>query len=115
MATDNHIGDRNPDSGQRRRVTRVRAELPVAIAFSDGQKLPARVVDVSLGGLYLRADRVPEYGEALTVIVRLDEGADWVLLPARVRWFSRGGFGVEFEELSEEQRRALSIFVTRAA
>jgi c-di-GMP-binding flagellar brake protein YcgR len=98
-------------SGQRRRLVRVPADLRVVVALRDGQKAPARVLDVSTGGMHLEADRVPAYGEALTVVVRLREGDDWHLIPATVRWFSRQGFGVAFEGLDERQTHSLSTFV----
>ncbi|HVU03512.1 MAG TPA: PilZ domain-containing protein [Polyangiaceae bacterium] len=104
-----------PSSRTRRELARVRADLRVVLSYRDGEKLPARVVDVSVGGMNLRADRVPEYGEAITVIVRLRETEDWHLIPAAVRWFSQGGFGVAFENLSAGQQRALRIFVEQSA
>jgi Tfp pilus assembly protein PilZ len=114
MNTPDHT-ERFAPVSQRRRVTRKRTQIPLAIAFSDGQKVPARAIDVSVGGLFLQAERVPEYGEQLTVVVQLYEGADWVLLPVRVRWFAKGSFGVEFGKLSEQQRRDLAILLTSAA
>jgi|SRR6185369_14159932 len=104
-----------PSSGLRRGVQRVRADLRVVIRFRNGEKHPARVVDVSVGGMNLRADRIPEYGEAITVVVQLRESDDWFLIPAAVRWFSHGGFGVAFENLTPGQARALSTFVDQSA
>jgi c-di-GMP-binding flagellar brake protein YcgR len=103
------------ESGQRRRLVRVRADLRVAIALRDGHKALAHVIDVSTGGMHLRADRVPAYGEALTVIVRLGDAEDWYLIPATVRWFTSQGFGVAFEELDDAQARSLAKFVDQAA
>lgn len=103
------------ESGQRRQVLRVRADLRVVIAFSDGEKIPARVVDLSIGGMNLRADRVPNYGEAVTVVVQLRTSDDWHLIPATVRWFLHGDFGVEFENLEASQSRALASFIDQAA
>jgi c-di-GMP-binding flagellar brake protein YcgR len=110
-----YIGGDTGGSGQRRRVTRVRANLTVVLVYADGQKVPARIVDVSVGGMFLRSERTPGYGEQITVVVRLDEASEWFLLPAAVRWFAKDAFGVEFSALSPEQRRALDIFITRAA
>jgi c-di-GMP-binding flagellar brake protein YcgR len=104
-----------PESGQRRAVTRVQADLRVVLSFRDGEKMPARVIDVSVGGMNLRSDRVPEYGEGLTVVVQLRESDDWHLIPAAVRWFSHGGFGVAFENLNAGQARALAMFVEQSA
>jgi hypothetical protein len=102
-------------SGQRRRVLRVRADLRVVLALATGEKRPARVVDVSVGGMFLQCERVPSYGEAVTVIVRLRESDDWHLIPAVVRWFSGSGFGVAFEGLDQRQALALAAFVDQFA
>lgn len=104
-----------PSSGTRRGIQRVRADLRVVLSFRDGEKQPARVVDVSVGGMNLRADRVPEYGETITVVVQLRESEDWHLIPAAVRWFSHGGFGVAFENLTTGQARAISAFIDQSA
>ncbi len=101
-------------SSTRRRI-RVRADLGVVLAFGDGQKVPARVVDLSTGGMSVRCQRVPSYGELVRVIVRLVESDDWHLIPARVRWFSGQGFGVSFESLDVRQSNALERFVAQSA
>lgn len=104
-----------PPSGQRRRVRRVRAELHTVVARDRGDKISAQVTDVSTGGMFVSAETTPDYGERVTVVVRFDDGQDWLLLPATVRWLTRGGFGVEFESLDSDQRQALSEFIDRAA
>src|SRR5690349_16813993 len=109
-----YSGDRH-DSGRRRRVARVQADLSVVVAFKDGEKRPARVIDVSVGGMHLRCDRVPEYGEVVKVVVQLRSSDDWHFLPGAVRWFTSQGFGVGFESLDQEQARALIAFVDQAA
>lgn len=103
------------DSGRRRRVVRVRADLRVVIAFKDGDKRPARVLDVSVGGMHVRCDRVPEYGEIVKVVVQLRSSDDWHFLPGAVRWFTSQGFGIGFEGLDRIQAQALAVFVDQAA
>lgn len=100
-----------PKSGQRRMVQRVRTDLFVALSLADGTKLPARVIDVSTGGMFLHCAAGPEYGQAVTVVARLKERDDWTLLPATVRWITREGCGVEFDALSEKNARALEEFM----
>ncbi|SRR5260221_7039184 len=100
---------------RRRQVARVQADLRVVVALRDGEKRSATVMDLSTGGMHLRADRAPEYGEAITVVVQLYESGDWHLIPATVRWFSRRGFGVAFEGLDRRQAIALSAFVDQSA
>jgi hypothetical protein len=107
-------GDRH-ESGRRRRVARVQADLSVVVAFKDGDKRPARVIDVSVGGMHLRCERVPEYGEVVKVIVQLSSSGEWHFLPGAVRWFTSQGFGVGFESLDQNQARALVAFVDQVA
>jgi c-di-GMP-binding flagellar brake protein YcgR len=102
---------RPPESSHRRLIVRVPADLSVVVAFTDGDKKPARVADVSLGGMNLTCERTPEYGEAIRLILQFEKGEDWHVLPAVVRWFSKGGFGVEFERLGENQADALARFI----
>lgn len=111
---ENFRGDSH-DSGRRRRVTRVQADLRVVIAFKDGDKRPARVIDVSVGGMHVRCDRVPEYGEVVKVVVQLRSSEDWHFLPGAVRWFTSQGFGIGFDGLDQKQAAALAAFVDQVA
>src|SRR5215510_7924540 len=95
----------------RRRAARVRANMRVVLARQNGEKHPATVIDVSTRGMHLRAESTPAYGEPVTVIAQLAGSAEWHLVPARVRWFSRRGFGVAFEQLGAAESRALEALV----
>lgn len=106
--------EHHPDTGRRRRIQRVQTELNVVIALGDGRKLPARVMDVSLGGMHLKSATVPEYGTAVTVVGQLQK-EEWALLPATVRWFTSAGFGIEFEALTDEQAARLAAFLELTA
>jgi len=97
------------------RLRRVRANLRVVIALRNGDKCQARVLDVSTGGMHLESERVPEYGEPVTVVVRLEDSDDWHLISATVRWVGRKRFGVAFDALDSRQADALAEFVGRAA
>jgi hypothetical protein len=112
---DGSSGGDSHDSGRRRRVVRVQADLGVVIAFKDGDKRPARVIDVSIGGMSFRCDRVPEFGELVKVVVQLRASDDWHFLPGAVRWFTSQGFGVGFEGLDQNQARALAAFVDQVS
>jgi hypothetical protein len=74
-----------PRSGLRRVAVRVPADLRVVVARQGGQKQAARVVDLSVHGMHLEASDVPNYGEAVTIVVRLQPERDWLVLPATVR------------------------------
>jgi hypothetical protein len=104
-------GHKKVEGDSRRRSARVRADLRVVFARANGEKHPATVIDVSTRGMHLRAESPPAYGEAVTVIVQLGRSVDWHIVPARVRWFSRGGFGVAFERLGAAESSALEAFI----
>ena len=98
-------------SGIRRIAVRVPADFSVVVARTGGEKLVARVTDISITGMHLAAPVVPEYGEQITVVLRFSLDADWLLLPATVRWFSKTGFGVALHALDEHRIRELGRFV----
>lgn len=89
--------------------------MGVVVARDSGEKLRGRMLDLSLGGMHIAAERVPSYGERVRVLVQLSPEDDWLILPARVRWFTSRGFGVEFSSLDARQERALCQFVERWA
>jgi hypothetical protein len=101
-------------SGIRRLATRVPADFTVVVVRASGDKHPARLVDLSVTGMHLESAEVPAYGESLTIVVRLGERRDWLLLPAHVRWFSRSGFGVELHSLDATALQALGGFIDAA-
>jgi hypothetical protein len=102
-------------SGQRRRVFRVRADVSVLVVHQDDTKRPARLMDVGLGGMHVASPVVPDYGEQVRILVKIDASAEWLLLPSRVRWFTRGGFGVEFESLDQLNALRLAEWVDSLA
>ena len=85
--------------------------MGVVVARTTGDKWPARMLDVSVGGMQVACERVPDFGEELTMIVQLDPNGHWLLLSARVRWFTSRGFGVEFGQLRPDQIAALADFI----
>ena len=98
-------------SGIRRIAVRVPADFSVVVARHGGEKLVARVTDISITGMHLSAPVVPDYGEQITIVLRFSLEGDWLLLPASVRWFSKTGFGVAFHALDEHRTKDLGRFV----
>ena len=96
-------------------MQRVTINVSVVIACADGKKVPARASDVSNGGMFAECAEPPAYGEEVTVVVRLDGTGEWTLLPARVRWVTARGCGVEFGLLDSAQRRSLDRLINSAA
>jgi len=98
-------------SGIRRIAVRVPADFSVVVSRHGGQKLVARVTDISITGMHLAAPVVPDYGEQITIVLRFSLDGEWLLLPASVRWFSKTGFGAAFHALDERRTRELGRFV----
>jgi hypothetical protein len=98
-------------SGIRRIAVRVPADFSVVVARQGGEKVVARVTDISVTGMHLVGPVVPEYGEQVTIVFRFSLEEEWLLQRATVRWFSKTGFGVEFHALGETQASKLARFV----
>ncbi|MBX3246892.1 MAG: PilZ domain-containing protein [Myxococcales bacterium] len=70
-------------------------------------------VDISLGGAFVLARRLPEVGQPLVLQLSTPTAWDPLEIPSHVRWLddgSRGGamgFGVRFEGLTRGQATAL--------
>src|SRR4051812_48347432 len=68
--------DDDPSVIQRREHARVQADLPVSLirAAADDDRLMARTVNVSGGGIVVRGVREFEVGERVSVVLWLDDG-----------------------------------------
>ena len=98
-------------SGLRRTLVRVNTDVGLVIARGTGEKWEGRMLDLSVGGMQVACNQTPGFGEALTLVVKLHRGGQWLLLPATVRWFTSRGFGVEFGQLDEKQIAELAQFI----
>ncbi len=101
------------NSGLRRSLVRVAADIGVVVARASGDKWHGRMLDLSVGGMQVACDRAPDFGELLTLVVQLYGGGPWLLLPGTVRWFTSRGFGVEFGILNQHQIEELAQFIDR--
>jgi c-di-GMP-binding flagellar brake protein YcgR len=99
----------NPGSDERRRYGRLRCENATSCI--------GKILDISASGMrVLRRGRLLlEVGNELSITVHPDPdaGEPFLTLPSRVVWIERVGFrkhmyGIEFAELSDEQKRRLS-------
>lgn len=108
------------ESADRRRHPRVKAKLHMV--YEDGRtSLKTRVVDISLGGVFLEMDRPPEAGTEIRLTPVLPDrtgGTPSVQIKGRVVRVveydlenfrgSVGGIGVEFSDVSETEQSLLS-------
>lgn len=84
--------------------------LPIACEIAGEASLSGVVVDLSVGGLYIEAERAPAFGTNLTIVGDFP-GAPGLRLPAIVRWAKPGGFGVQFGLLGARETHILSGLV----
>jgi len=76
-------------------------------------------VDLSAGGTFLRSDLLLEEGERLGLEFGMPGSSDRVHADAQVAWVRRfpkpnepAGMGIEFVQMSEEDRASLSKFLS---
>lgn len=86
----------------------------VEVGGLTGSTFKARAVDLSAGGMHLRASELPEIGTPLSC--RFDSAADTVVCEGEVVWrreSAKGGdFGLRFRQLDTESERVLRELCT---
>jgi Tfp pilus assembly protein PilZ len=114
----------SPGRRDTRRFSRRDALLPVVVRAA-GNRVEAGIrldtTDLSEGGAFLRSDLLFEVGETLSLEIPLAPG-ETLAAHGRVAWVTRGGdgntpagMGIEFEELSAQDRRRLTQGLRRTA
>ncbi|HEX6123828.1 MAG TPA: PilZ domain-containing protein [Pyrinomonadaceae bacterium] len=84
----------------------------VELEFASGRR-SARISDISVGGCYIDTIAQVPVGESLTLHIASDDAS--MQFAGRVAYVLEGfGFGVEFVDLSEQQREFLSHLISRA-
>jgi hypothetical protein len=107
--------DDDPSVIQRRDHARVQADLPVTVIreSEEGERITARTVNVSGGGVMVRGVAEVEVGERVSVVLWLDdEGKRPLETPARVvRDIEPGVVGLLFDLIDEPARERLIHYV----
>jgi Tfp pilus assembly protein PilZ len=114
----------SPGRRDTRRFSRRDALLPVVVRAA-GNRVEAGIrldtTDLSEGGAFLGSDLLFEVGETLSLEIPLAPG-ETLAAHGRVAWVTRGGdgntpagMGIEFEELSAQDRRRLTQGLRRMA
>jgi type IV pilus assembly protein PilZ len=93
---------------EKRSHPRVPIGLAVSCEVKDGPVIPGRGKDISIGGMFIEATEVPEFGTAITIVARLPGSSTDARLPAVVRWSSAGGFGIQFGLLGARDTHAIT-------
>ncbi|MEZ4294526.1 MAG: PilZ domain-containing protein [Polyangiaceae bacterium] len=83
-------------------------ELPAAFQFEGGDRVPASLRDVSLGGVFLETEAPAPYGARIVIHVKLPGLKDESTIQATVRWVKKGsGMGVQFGVMGARETHAL--------
>jgi uncharacterized protein (TIGR02266 family) len=105
--------------------TRRYLRLPIAVEFrvkdADGAvdgELQFDAVDISAGGAFLRSEYLLEQDDKLEVSFLLPNRPQRINARARVAWVTKSpklkgeaGMGIEFLDLSEDERAAITAYV----
>jgi len=94
----------------KRRHPRVPVNLPISCEVANQGTVTGTLVDVSMGGAFVSAEKAPAFGAEVTIVGDLP-GAPGARLPAVVRWSKPGGFGVQFGLLGARETHALNHLV----
>jgi uncharacterized protein (TIGR02266 family) len=102
---------------EKRRHNRIPLELPVILRHM-GRIIPATALNVSSGGMYLRAEQADISGNhPVEVIFDLDDGERDLSLRGQVTRIEEDtdgtGMGVQFTNLFSESHKALSEYLRR--
>jgi hypothetical protein len=82
----------------------------------NGQKndQASQTMDMSLDGLYLVADPIPEVGSVLWLDIDLPHASRVISAYAEVVWLNRSGGGLHFEVIKEEDLETLKNYLSGA-
>jgi Tfp pilus assembly protein PilZ len=83
-----------------RRQPRIPFEAAIEIVLEDGSKQPGQLTNISAGGTFVQTEPLPEFGQKITILVRLPGIPDECEIPSIVRWVKKdAGVGLQFEHL----------------
>jgi len=100
---------------QKRQHTRLDFGTALEIHFGDRSQ-PGRSLNISTGGIFIDTAPLPEFGDRLTLHIKLPGIADMCGIPCIVRWKKDGeGAGLQFEKLRPIEVWALNKLVKSLA
>ena len=86
---------------------RISVSLDIVCNGKDAS-FPGVAKDLSLGGMFIEATTVPDFGTNLNIVCRLPGATRDSNLPAIVRWAKPGGFGVQFGPLGARETHVIA-------
>lgn len=99
---------------ERRRFRRVNIVTEVEIV-SEKETLLAPTRDISIGGMFLKTTATPPINTPVELRFSLDPGTPVLHATGQIVYIVPGrGLGIEFAELSDENRGRIQEFVERA-
>ena len=85
--------------------------VPVQYRDSEGRRGHNYTLDISAGGCFIETGEPGNFGSELLISLSFPGRAEPFRVKGKIAWRGRNGFGVQFEELSEEQQSELNYFV----
>lgn len=98
---------------EQRKHLRVSLNLAVTCIPPEGEGFEGAVKDISLGGMFVEAERQLPFASSLTLVLSGVAGRE-LRLPAVVRWSDRHGFGVQFGLLGAYATHAILELVKKS-
>ncbi len=90
---------------ERRKHVRKSVTIPVALLLPERLEVTCR--DLSLGGVFVEAERTLAYGSKLTVLLRLPGLNEESSVEGTVRWGQGNGMGIQFGPMGARETAAL--------
>lgn len=99
---------------EKRRYVRVQLSFDVRCEAKDGSVASGRVLDISVGGVYIETPDAMPFGTELTITGKPSGSGAALSLPGTVRWNKQDGFGVQFGLLGAKETHAITELVRKA-
>ena len=87
---------------------RVPLSAELTCEVKGGETVHGSARDISVGGMFIESDAKLNFGQEVTIVLRLPNTKADSRLPGIVRWLSPGGFGVQFGLLGARETHAIS-------
>jgi len=100
----------------RRKHLRKPADLPVEFTVDEngaakGGRTKGCCTSLSLGGMFVEAAKVPDFGAKITLFFRLPEYEGELRVEATVRWRSSIGMGIQFGLMGAPETYSLTEYI----
>jgi CheY-like chemotaxis protein len=96
---------------ERRRLQRVKVQCKISVEYEHG-RLDGETLDVSMGGMFVRANRILPVGSAVNVALALPLAAEPIRAPARVvRVVGNEFMGIQLEAIGKAESERLGGFL----